>query len=738
MWMSVTVESVNDLPVLEGPIGSQTFVEDAPVTLDISGNFSDADGETLTYRADFDPVPPPERNVGFNESTGVFTGPPRFEPADPADPVYMVTVTAVDPNGAEISDTFDLTISQLGRANVGLTIDVTPESAFPNEQLRWTFTSENPIGPVAGENVELSGTFVGSGLSVGVEGGANCAINTLGGSVNFSCTVGLLPVGQTNAIVLTTTASEATEVVAFATSAGTQREPIDPNLANNSAVRAVGVADSFSVGAVQNLGNSTILSVDAGDVNGDAVVDIVVGTASGEPVQVFLGAGLRDSCMCQRDFQTTPISIPDTGANEGVALGDFNNNGTLDLVVANGAGQPDTVWLNDGAGNFTQSAALDPSNGRDVAVADLNDDGNLDFAVAANTPNPVYFGDGNGGFSAPTLLGNEISLGVAVGRFDNNNRMDLVFANVGADSEIWTKDASGNGFSSSDAVALGDAASVGVGDFNGDGFDDIVLGRVPTDVNDVPSNPVLINNGNATFGGAREELGFSPTNDVLIGDVNTDGLPDLVFVSASGVHQIWTAAGGRFQLHVEQIIDIGSTAGVLAPLGDTDNATPGGIDLAIGGDLSAGVGIYLNDSLGNLGRGDIDPPVITLTGDASVDTPSGSPYTDAGATAVDNIDGDLTPIATSNVNTAIVGSYTVTYNVTDFAGNEATPVSRTVNVTAASGRGGGGGGGALGYATVALLLATYLLFLLGSRVRVRRSRGTMINKKIAIRKGSRR
>ena len=121
---------------------------------------------------------------------------------------------------------------------------------------------------------------------------------------------------------------------------------------------------------------------------------------------------------------------------------------------------------------------------------------------------------------------------------------------------------------------------------------------------------------------------------------------------------------------------------------------------------SAGVGVYLNDSLGNLGRGDIAPPVITLTGEATVNVPSGAPYSDAGATATDNIDGDITPVATSNVNTAVVGTYTVTYNATDFAGNAADPVSRTVNVTPAAGR-GGGGGGALGI-WLLLLLATFL------------------------------
>jgi hypothetical protein len=628
----------------------------------------------------------------------------------------------MDPAGETVSDVFELTLAQLGRANLGLTIDVTPESAVPNDQLRWTFTTNNPVGPVAGANIELTGRFIGEGLSAGVEGGANCAITTQGGSVNFSCTVGSLPVGETASVSLTTTASQSTEVVAFATSAGSQAIPIDPNLADNSAVRAVGVAESFSVGAVQNLGDSTILSVDAGDVNGDGVNDIVVGTGPGRPVQIFLGDALRETCQCQRDFQAAPISIPDNGTNEGVKLGDFDNNGTLDLVVANGGGQADTVWLNDGSGNFTQviDPVLQPSNGRDVAVGDFNNDGNLDFAVAANTPNPVYFGNGDGTFSGPTLLGDETSLGVAAGRFDNDGRIDLVFANDGAASQVWTN-SGGTQFALSDELPIGDAATVAAGDFNGDGLDDLVFGRIPTDVNDIPSNPVLINAGNATFGAPRETLGFSPTSDVLVGDVNRDGALDLVFINASGVHQIWTAAGNAFQLHGEQIIDIGARAGVLNALGDTDNGVPGGVDLAIGGDTEAGVGVYLNDSVGNLGRGDIEPPVITLTGEATVSVPSGAPYSDAGATAVDNIDGELQPTATSNVNTAVVGSYTVTYNVTDFAGNAATPVTRTVSVTPATGR-GGGGGGALGYWAIAMLIGVHLLLLARSGARRRRQR----------------
>ena len=79
---------------------------------------------------------------------------------------------------------------------------------------------------------------------------------------------------------------------------------------------------------------------------------------------------------------------------------------------------------------------------------------------------------------------------------------------------------------------------------------------------------------------------------------------------------------------------------------------------------------------------DATAPVITLNGDASVTIEVGSPYNDAGATATDNYDGDLTAsiVVVSDVDTSTVGDYTVTYNVTDTSGNAAIEVTRTVSV----------------------------------------------------------
>jgi prepilin-type N-terminal cleavage/methylation domain-containing protein len=96
-------------------------------------------------------------------------------------------------------------------------------------------------------------------------------------------------------------------------------------------------------------------------------------------------------------------------------------------------------------------------------------------------------------------------------------------------------------------------------------------------------------------------------------------------------------------------------------------------------------------------------PVITITGNNPVTMHPGS-YSDAGATATDNIDGNITSsiVTISNVTPTIIGSYLVTYEVTDSSGNFAT-ASRTVDVVSSQAdyiivAGGGGGGRTLWYA----------------------------------------
>ncbi len=86
------------------------------------------------------------------------------------------------------------------------------------------------------------------------------------------------------------------------------------------------------------------------------------------------------------------------------------------------------------------------------------------------------------------------------------------------------------------------------------------------------------------------------------------------------------------------------------------------------------------------GTPDTTAPVITLTGSATINLEVGDTYNELGATATDDTDGDLTSsiVVTGTVDTSVVGTYIVYYNVSDAAGNAATQVTRTVIVSDSS------------------------------------------------------
>ena len=137
--------------------------------------------------------------------------------------------------------------------------------------------------------------------------------------------------------------------------------------------------------------------------------------------------------------------------------------------------------------------------------------------------------------------------------------------------------------------------------------------------------------------------------------------------------------------------------------GDTDNAlfqTAGAgvnAELQVGGGGAIAAGTYAvriqsddqQDStfhqtfIVTVVSADIVPPVITLLGASPQVVMTGDAYAELGATATDNVDGDISGaivIDASAVNTAAAGSYAVTYNVMDAAGNAAVEATRTVNV----------------------------------------------------------
>src|SRR5512145_2799647 len=106
--------------------------------------------------------------------------------------------------------------------------------------------------------------------------------------------------------------------------------------------------------------------------------------------------------------------------------------------------------------------------------------------------------------------------------------------------------------------------------------------------------------------------------------------------------------------------------------------------VAIFGLFFAACGGGGGDTGGSGNPADTTPPVIAVLGSNPATVDVGAVYTDAGATAADDVDGNISHRITTTglpVNTSAPGSFTVTYAVSDAAGNPAS-VTRTVNVVA--------------------------------------------------------
>jgi hypothetical protein len=254
------------------------------------------------------------------------------------------------------------------------------------------------------------------------------------------------------------------------------------------------------------------------------------------------------------------------------------------------------------------------------------------------------------------------------------------------------------------------AVSVRAEDFSGDGRPDVIFGHLTATPPSVPSDTLYVNtsiSGALSFSGPMAALGVAPTLEIAAADLDLNQIMDVVSLNATGTHQIFDGAGNStFLLNAEQFSSPAPTGATVA-----DFSNDGRPDLVVSG--PSGVQLFLNDGRGNLGPGDLAPPVIQVLGQPSVTLLVGDPYADAGATATDAIDGDVTSriVVTNPVNTAVIGTYTVTYNATDRSGNKATAVTRTVRVQTQQ-PSGGGGGGASGPLWLCVLA---LLAMLGSR-----------------------
>jgi hypothetical protein len=135
-----------------------------------------------------------------------------------------------------------------------------------------------------------------------------------------------------------------------------------------------------------------------------------------------------------------------------VQLGDLDGDGDLDAFLANGheisgVGQSNRVYLNDGTGTFTDSGQkMGKSLSTDVQLADLDGDGDLDawvtngtrhFGYVVDQPNDVWLNDGSGVFTLGQEMGDAASYTVALADIDNDGDLDAFVGNIGQSNQIW-------------------------------------------------------------------------------------------------------------------------------------------------------------------------------------------------------------------------------------------------------------------------------------------------------------
>ena len=310
----------------------------------------------------------------------------------------------------------------------------------------------------------------------------------------------------------------------FRTGSGIQ-DLVVTNSSSNTLALLQGNGDGTFQSPVQIAGGFQTPSLidQAVDLDQDGNLDLLVVNQSGNTVSVLLSNG-------DGSFQA-PVNYTVDSSNfhnpREVNAADLRGMGVLDLVVTPASGNDIAVLLGNGGGTFQNPAYYtvgDPSN---VTIGEFRTgSGILDVAVTNRFNNTVsvLLGNGDGTFQTPTsyaIGSSSLYPDVTVGDFDQDGNLDLVATNFGGNS-VSVLLGNGDGtFRAPTSYTVGSQPDgVRAGDFDGDGYPDLAV------INFGSNNvAILLNDGNWPLGlgrpARRQASGHSPKQPTPTGTLPT-------------------------------------------------------------------------------------------------------------------------------------------------------------------------------------------------------------------------
>jgi hypothetical protein len=375
---------------------------------------------------------------------------------------------------------------------------------------------------------------------------------------------------------------------------------------------AGGFADSG-----QRLGGSWSEGLALGDVDGDGDMDAFVGNGHDQADLVWLNQDrladfrsylpiiLHDFPVVSYTEVAPAAGMDDPGGGAGMAWGDYNNDGYLDLFIVNRDDRPwpDVLFMNNGDGTFTDvtaGAGIGSDGHHGATWGDYDNDGDLDlYVVDIFSQNFLYRNNGDGTFDDVTSdagVGNagDGRLGAWID-YDNDGHLDLYVTNYGT-NVLYKNNGDGTFRDVAEEAGVaysGPCAGQAWGDFDNDGHADLFL--------TAHTEPSLLyhNNGDGTFIEVAADAGVAAPAPgwaaPVWGDYSNDGYLDL-YVARDGANFLYRNNGDRTFSDVTAEAGVGNAElGEGTVFGDYDN--DGHLDLYVSNEGQPNA-LYRNDGNG--------------------------------------------------------------------------------------------------------------------------------------------